>query len=374
MVSTADKITFIKVTSELESLLLESFLIKKYKPKYNILLKDDKHALYIVITKEKFPRVLAVRKLYAIPYTLYASFGPFPNSTNVKMILKLIRRVFPYSDHKIEKKPCLYSHLGLCNPCPNEIVQSTEYLVLRKKYMENIRNIKLVLSRKFNIVRKNLEKEMNLLSNREKYEQAKEIREKISALDYITQKKLNGEDFIKNPNLTEDLRSLEIENLKAVLNENCKLQIENLNRIECFDIAHLTGSSATASMVVAIDGEMEHEYYRHFRIRQTNSQSDYDSMREIAQRRIKHLKDWGRPNLIIVDGGLGQVKIFNEEFQKLNISVVGIAKNPDRLVFPDGTKVSLKVPNLQLVSRIRDEAHRFARRYHHKLISKNLIS
>lgn len=357
LISSADKVTFCLVTSELESLLLESFLIKKYKPKYNILLKDDKHALYIVITKEKFPRVLTCRKLYALSYK--DVYGPFPSTTNVKTILKLIRKIFPYSDHKISKRPCLYSHLGLCLPCPN--ITSNN-----KEYMKNIRNIKLVLSRKFNIVRKILEKEMNLLSKQQKYEEAKEVRDKINALDYLTQKRISEENFIKNPNLTEDIRQIELGKLSEITG------ISKLNRIECFDIAHLSGSNATASMVVAIQGEMEHEYYRHFRIRQKNSQSDYDSMREIAQRRIKHLTDWGKPDLIIVDGGLGQVKIFDEEFKKLNIPVIGIAKNPDRLIFTSGIKIKLQ--NLQLVLCIRDESHRFARRYHHKLISKNLLT
>jgi excinuclease ABC subunit C len=96
-------------------------------------------------------------------------------------------------------------------------------------------------------------------------------------------------------------------------------------------------------------------------------------MREIANRRIKHLETWGRPDLIIVDGGLGQVKIFNEICKIFSIPVVGIAKNPDRLVFSNGTKIRLRGLTLQLVSRIRDEAHRFARRYHHLLVTKNLL-
>lgn len=365
MVASADNLTFIKVNSDLESLLLESSLVKKYKPKYNIVLKDDKHALYIVITKEEFPRVLTSRKS--------GDFGPFPNSTNVKSILKMVRKIFPFSDHKIGKKPCIYSHLELCNPCPNEIVQSTQYTVLRNKYKQNIRNIKLVLSRKFNIVRRSLETEMNKLSILQKYEEAKIIRDKIKILDYITQEKVTVEKFLENPNLTQDTRQLEIDNLKALLNENCKLKILDLNRIECFDIAHLQGVAATASMVVFINGEKESSEYRHFKIRQAKGQSDYDSMREIAKRRLKNLDKWDKPNLIIVDGGLGQVKIFHEACKPFNIAVVGIAKHPDRLVFVDGTKIRLQGPTLQLMSRIRDEAHRFARRYHHLLLSKKLL-
>lgn len=360
MVSDADDVTFIKVTSDLESLLLEADLVHKFKPKFNILLKDDKHALYIVITHEEFPRVITSRK--------NGDFGPFPNSSNVKTILKLIRKIFPFSDHVIGKRPCLYSHIGLCNPCPNEIVHSTKYLVLRKQYMKNIKNIKLILSRKFNFVRNKLEKEMNNFSKLERFEEAKELRDKIKIFDYITQEKVNTLEFLQNPNLVEDRRNEELEIL-------CKLvKVVNLERIECYDVAHLSGLSATASMVVLINGENENSKYKHFKIRQKNKQSDYDSMREIASRRIKHLEDWGRPNLIIVDGGLGQIRIFNEIFFEYKIPVVGIAKHPDRLVFPNGTKIRLIGPTLHLVSRIRNEAHRFARRLHHKLISKALLT
>lgn len=379
MVSEADKVTFIEVTSDLESLLLEADQVKKYKPKYNILLKDDKHALYIVITKEEFPRVLAVRKLDPKPYTLYAKYGPFPNSTNVKTILKMIRKIFPFSDHKIGKKPCLYSHLGLCNPCPNLIINIQAPIIkekLTKQYRNNIRNIKLVLSRKFNVVRKSLEREMNELSKKQNYEQAMVVRERIKTLDYITQERIDTQEFLQNPNLVDDIRKDELESLSKLV------KVDKLNRIECFDIAHLSGVSATASMVVHINGEKDNAEYKHFKVKQKNGQSDYDSMREIARRRAKHIGPttlklrgvkWDKPDLIIVDGGLGQVKIFDEIFSKLNIPVVGIAKHPDRLVFPDGTKLRLSGLSLQIVARIRDEAHRFARRLHHLLLSKKLL-
>jgi excinuclease ABC subunit C len=370
MVSEADKVTFIEVTSDLESLLLEADQVRRFKPKYNILLKDDKHALYIVITKEEFPRILAVRKLLTISSSFLVAYGPFPNSTNVKMILKMIRKVFPFSDHKIGKKPCLYSHLGLCNPCPNYIQRidnNAEKLVELQKYRNNIRNIKLVLSRKFNVVRKSLETEMNELSKKQNYEQATVVRERIKTLDYITQERIDTHEFLQNPNLVDDIRKDELESLSKLV------KVDKLNRIECFDIAHLSGVSATASMVVLINGEKENSEYKHFKVKQKNGQSDYDSMREIARRRSAHIEDWSRPDLIIVDGGLGQVKIFNEVFEKLGIPVVGIAKHPDRLIFPDGSKLRLSGLTLQLVARIRDEAHRFARRYHHLLLSKKLL-
>ncbi|HLD92232.1 MAG TPA: GIY-YIG nuclease family protein [Patescibacteria group bacterium] len=359
MIKEAEKITFIEVFSELESLLLESALIKKFQPKYNIISKDDKHALYILITNEKFPRVITSRK--STNEKILAIFGPFPNSTNVKIILKMIRRIFPYSDHKIGKKPCLYSHIGLCNPCPNTAKDN-------KEYMKNINRIKLVLSRKFNIVRRKLVKEMDNFSKQTRYEEAALIREKIKSLDYITEDRIPEERFLENPNLVEDQKNEELDKLKKLL------KVKNLKRVECYDVAHLSGTSATASMVVFINGEPEKEYYRHFRIKQNKGNSDYDSMKEISRRRVNHITDWGKPNLIIVDGGLGQISIFNKEFGKYNILIVGIAKNPDRLIFLDGRKVRLSGKALNLVSRIRDEAHRFARGYHHKLIKLSLLT
>ena len=240
--------------------------------------------------------------------------------------------------------------------------------------MKNIRSIKLVLSRHFNIIRKSLDKEMNLLSKAEKFEEALQIREKIKALDYITQPRISEEKFLENPNLTEDIRKFEIDEFLNLLKIKGKLPVRGLKRIECFDVAHLSGSFATASMTVSINGEMEHQYYRQFRIRQIKSQSDYDSMREVALRRFKHLEDWGKPDLIIVDGGIGQVGVFKNVFEQSDVAIVGLAKNPDRLVFSNGTKIRLQGLTLQLVSRIRDEAHRFARRYHHKLISKGTLT
>lgn len=363
MVKEATKLTYIKVTSDFESLLLESSLIKKYKPKYNIVLKDDKHPLYILITKEELPRIITSRKS--------GDFGPFPSSYNVKSILKIVRKIFPFSDHKIGKKPCLYSHLGLCNPCPNIIVNTqseNERKELSIKYRKNIKNIKLILSRKFNIVRNELEKEMKKYSKDMAFEKAMILRDRIKILDYVTQERIRTEKFIENPNLVEDIRLMEINSLKEILRTN-GVVINKLKRIECFDISHLQGVFATASMVVLTDGENDNSEYRHFKVRQPKGQNDYDSMREIAKRRIKNLNEWDKPDLIIVDGGLGQVKVFDEVCKKFDIPVVGIAKNPDRLVFVSGVKVVLKGLGLNITSRIRDEAHRFARRLHHKLLT-----
>lgn len=402
MISEAKTISYIQVSSELEALLLEAKLIRKYMPHYNIAAKDDKHPLYIAITKEDFPRVIAVRKLIANNYQLLASYGPFPSSTNVKLVLKLIRKIFPYSDHKITKRACLYSHIGLCNPCPSEVVRIANDEVRSKnikKYRQNINKIKQILGGNIDKLNKSIEKDMLRASKLENFEEAAQFRNQIAQLEYITKPQMPTDFYMENPNLYEDQRKKELDSLKTLL-ENCKLKnvhaiaIENCTRIECFDIAHLAGTNPTASMVTFVDGEADKKFYRHFKIKKAKGGDDYASMAEVAKRRATHFIDWGKPDLIIVDGGEGQVEAFTSALNsktESKITVVGIAKHPDRLIIlPDTSdtsdipekpekseevrKIILTGPALNLVSRMRDEAHRFARRLHHKLVSRAITN
>ena len=376
MISEACDVSFIKVNSELESLLLEAHLVRKNQPKYNATLKDDKHPLYIIITNEYYPRILCVRKLDAKNYQPKAIFGPFPNSKNVYSVLKMLRRIFPFSDHKLGRRGCLYNHIGLCNPCPNEIEKIKDEklkIKLKGKYLKNIRNIKLILSRNIHSVRRSLEKEMRQFSKEEKFEEAFFVKKQIENIDYITQPILPTHYFVENPNLYEDLRAQELSELKKILNSYFIIH-NSLTRIECFDVAHLAGTNPTASMVTFINGEADKRLYRHFRIRNRKGNDDIASLSEVARRRLRHLSDWGKPDLIIVDGGVGQVHAFTSILysNKVDIPVVGIAKNPDRLIV-GGKKIRLTGSVLNLVARIRNEAHRFARAYHHKLVKKSLL-
>ncbi|MBI3396966.1 GIY-YIG nuclease family protein [Candidatus Woesebacteria bacterium] len=383
MVGQAQNFSIIQVTSELESCLLEARLIRIYKPKFNIAAKDDKHPLYIKITKEKYPRVITARKIEIKDYPAF--FGPFPNSTTVRSVLKLLRRVFPYSDHRLGKKGCLYSHMGLCNPCPNEIEATSgavQKSLLRKKYLYNIRIIKNILSGSFEGVRKSLEKSMKEYSTDENFEEAAELKKQMDGLDYITQPIIPTEEFLENPNLFEDLKRSEIKSFRKFISPYIDVP-KHLSRIECFDVSHISGVSSAASMVTFIEGEADKKFYRHFRIRQVKGQSDVDSLREVSSRRLKHLVDWGKPDLVMVDGGKPQVSVILKKFRESGISVIGLAKQFETLVFPkyqpDGKLCfyEKRVPRgeiLNFVQRIRDEAHRFARRYHHHLLSKRLLS
>jgi excinuclease ABC subunit C len=380
MINEAKELSYVRVFSELEALLLEAKLIRYYMPKYNIAAKDDKHPLYIQITKEKFPRVITVRKIDLRQGLSLSSYGPFPSSGNVRAVLKMIRRIFPYSDHKLGKRGCLYSHIGLCKPCPNEISNIKNLKSkseIGKKYCKNIQHIKSILDGKITSVQSVLIKEMKKASVDQNYELASQIRDQIERIEYITRPQIPTEYYMQNPNLYEDIRKKELVELKTILIRRNLINVK-LNRIECYDISHLGGTNTTASMVTFINGEADKTFYRHFRIRQIKGNSDIDSLKEVIKRRITHLGDWGKPDLIIVDGGVAQVRAFTNMIyiMKVGIPVIGIAKNPDRLIIGD-QKINLQggtlqVPAFNLIRRMRDEAHRFARSYHHKLVSKGL--
>jgi len=378
LISESNSMKFIKVESEFEALLLEANLIKKYKPKYNISLKDDKSPLYIGITKDEYPIVLFLRETNLKKYNLKYTFGPYLNSFSVKNTLKNIRKITPYSTHKIGSKPCIYSQIGLCYPCPNFVcsLQEKDQLIFKKEYLKNIKLLTKILSGKLTLVQKELLKEIKNLSNLEKYEEANLLKKRLENLEYlIKNKNPQIETYELNPNLIDDKRQDEIDELKQIINKFIK--INKLERIECFDIAHLSGNFPTASMVTFINGNSEKKYYRHFKVSNTKQNNDVLSMQKIIKRRLIHLNDWGIPDLVIIDGGKPQLSKVYDEFAKHEIPVIALAKKYETLIFYTNNKFEeYKLPNSQaknLVQRIRDEAHRFSRRYHHHLLKTSLL-
>lgn len=380
MVSEAGFLSFTITASELEALLLEARMVRKLNTRYNTLLKDDKHPLYIRITKEVYPRVLTARKIEEKGNIAF--FGPFPSSIHVKRVLKMLRKIFPYADHKPTKKPCLNNQLGLCRPCPSYIESlSSRYTtrVLKRVYMKNIKMINYILQGRLNVVKKDLTKEIERLSKDERYEEALVVRNKLDSLNYITQPRQEIEKFIDNPNFIEDIRQKELIALKLILDRF--MTVRSLQHIECFDVAHYSGKQTTASMVVFIGGSEDRSLYKHFRIRQNTKASDTKSLEEVVTRRLKHLKDWGRPDLIVVDGGKPQVGVFYKILSKDQIPIIGIAKRQETLIIPKVANGKLKFASFvlprgeakNLVQRLRNEAHRFAQRYHHHLFKKDLI-
>ncbi len=353
-----DSVETIVVESELEALILEANLIKKYLPKFNIRLTDNKDYLYIKITKENFPKIITARKhdlKNALKY-----FGPFPSSKTVRETLKSLRKVFPWCNGG--KKTCFYFHLGLCpGACTNEINQ--------ENYIKIIKNfIKFMQNKKDDLI-KELTKEMSKLSKEQNFEQANKIKKTLEGINYLTQTQ-RVSSYLENPNFLEDEKKLALNELQQVLNLS-KIP----NRIEGYDISNIQGKQAVGSMVVLTNGDIDKSQYRKFKIRAENKPNDVGMMREIIKRRFKN--DWPYPDLIIVDGGRGQTNAAKLEIRnsKLEIFVFGLAKRMEWLYSPDGKiiKLSRKSPALKLLQKLRDEAHRFAITYHRKLYQKTAV-
>lgn len=367
LVSKIHTITYLPVASEVESLLLEAMYIKKYKPAYNIRLTDGKsYPLIRITTKDLYPAVLIDRQT-GDKKSQY--FGPFPNAGAMKLVLRTIRRIFPF--HSVLKHPktfCLYHHLDLC-PCV-PVIDTDE---ARKEYKKTIQKIITFLEGDIKKVIKELEKERDTYSADENFERAKQIQIKIEAMHLITQPLHMPYEYETNPNLKTDIRRQELEELRYHL-RNVGLEVPQIHRIECYDISNTSGTNATGSLVVFTDGEKDAKWYRRFKIKpETKGPNDFAMMYEVLQRRMKH-QEWPMPDLIIVDGGKGQISMAKKALEKAGIErpLVGLAKREEIIITADFREILLPKRShvLQLVMRIRDEAHRFAITYHKKLRSK----
>jgi len=348
-------IDFIPTVSETEALLLEADLIKRLKPKYNVSLRDDKSFPLIKITTEKFPAIFICRpkKKDKAKY-----FGPYTNSKAIRELLKEIRKIFPFrSCRNLPKKACLHFHIGLCAaPCIGKIAP--------KDYGKIINSICLILKGKREPLLSKLSKQMNALAKKGKFEQAAQIRDQMIALSSIY---LGGQI----ENFFQEARQLaEILNLK-------KLPF----RIEAFDVSNIFGKEAVGSMVSFWRGEPDKNNYRRFRIKESEGQiNDYKMLSEITRRRYLRLKNerLKLPDLILIDGGKGQISVVKKELDRLNLDLplIGIAKSEEKIITLNKINpiiLSKNSPALRLIMRIRDEAHRFALAYHHILRRKKIF-
>lgn len=340
------------VESELEALILEANLIKKYLPQFNVRLADGKDYLYIAVTKEDFPRIITARKK-DLPKKFW---GPFPSSKTVRDTLKSLRKIFPWCSNP-GLKPCFYYHLNLCpGACAG--------LISRKNYNKIITNFaKFMNGRKDELVA-DLTKEMIQASNQQQFETAARIKKIIEGILYLTQTN-RTKLYLENPNFLQEEGKLALEELKKDLRLN-KLP----ERIEGYDISNIQGKEAAGSMVVLTDGEIDKSQYRKFKIKAAGKPNDVGMMREMIRRRFRH-PEWPMPDLIIVDGGRGQARAVNYELRTMNceLSIFGLAKRMEWLYPPDGeiVKLSRKSLSLKLLQKLRDEAHRFSVSYHRKL-------
>ena len=370
LVSQIKKIKYIIVESEFESLLLEANYIKKYNPKFNSRLTDGKAYLLVKITaKESRPSVLLARRNDDAKAVF---FGPYPSASDLKLVLRTVRRLFPYQSVKNHpKRICLYYHLGLC-PCPPLFTSIGQ----EKAYKKDIKRLIMFLNGKTKDVVKELAKERNQRSKQQDFEMAKGLQKKIQAITLITAPTRKPFEYEQNPNLRLDVRRKELDDLTLHLQKN-GVDILEIHKIECFDISNISGTNAVGSMVVSIDGEKESSLYRRFKIRKGQGMpNDFAMMYEVLSRRLTH-EEWEYPDLIIVDGGKGQISSAKKALQEAGVSIplVGLAKREETIITSDFKEINLPKDSgaLHVVQRIRDEAHRFAITYHRKLRSNSFL-
>ena len=494
LVSQIERMEYIITNTEVEALILESHLIKKHKPRYNILLKDDKKYPYFLITDEDFPRILVVRKKNMNPEK-GRYYGPYTDVRAMYSTLDFLKKIFPLKQCKTPKfkdRPCLYYQIGRCMaPCQN--------LVTSDEYKNLVKQAELFLSGKQSELLKQLQAQMQKYADTEQFEKAARLRDSYLDLKKTLEKqkvvyentKLNedvismlNEDgifaivilmiregrLIDKKDFTYDveaddraeffaaffkeyyntlalefpdkivsneleavgekalyeewlniisgkkvkisygksaqgkeLQMLADKNARVVLdnakikkmvkiNEDFneigaylaeKLKLKNFpHRMECYDISHIQGTNTVASMVTFINGLPKKSEYKKFKIRSTEGKpDDFLSMKEVLTRRLSHLgeKNWDKPDLIIIDGGKGQlssVMQIVEEMGVTGIDFVSLAKRQEEVFLPHQSK-SILLPResgaLYLIQRIRDEAHRFAITYHRKLRGKSAL-
>ena len=496
LVSQIEKLEYIITDSEVEALILESHLIKKHKPKYNILLKDDKKYPYFLITDEDFPRIQVVRKKNLNP-DKGKFYGPYTDVGAMYATLDFLKRLFPLKQCKTPKfsnRPCLYYHIGKClAPCQGKVTP--------EEYQKLIQQVELFLSGKQSELLKQIQIQMQKYADSEQFEKAAKMRDSYLDLqktlerqkvvyentklnediiavlyedgilaivimmiregrlidkkdftyfvdnvdkteyfetffrDYYSGLKLEFPDRIISKDLQEigdkelyqdwlkilsgkkvtinygngkfkELYELAMKNATNLL-ENAKLKkmaqirddfnevgaylAEKLhltnfpNRIECYDISHIQGTNTVASMVVFQNGLPKKTAYRKFKIKSTEGKpDDFLSMKEVLSRRLSRLGEpkWEKPDLIIIDGGKGQLSSIMQIVEDMGIKVgkggidfVSLAKREEEVFLPNQSE-SILLPResnaLYLIQRIRDEAHRFAITFHRDLRSKKL--
>ena len=493
LVSQIEKLEYIITNTEVEALILESHLIKKHKPKYNILLKDDKKYPYFLITDEDFPRIQVVRKKNINPEK-GKYYGPYTDVRAMYSTLDFLKKIFPLKQCKTPKfkdRPCLYYHIGRCMaPCQN-MVTSEEYKAI-------VKQAELFLAGKQSELMEQLKVQMEKFAATEQFEKAARLRDSYLDLKKTLEKQkvvyentrlnediisflsedgifaivilmvregrlINKKDFVfeveeeekteffatffkeyynsltlgypdkivsnELENIGEkalyeewleilakkkvkisygksaqgkELQMLADKNARVVL-DNAKLkkmskirddfneigsylaeklQLKNFpHRIECYDISHIQGTNTVASMVTFINGLSKKSEYKKFKIKTTEGKpDDFLSMKEVLTRRLKRLgeQNWDKPDLMIIDGGKGQLSSVMQIIEELGIDgidVVSLAKKHEEVFLPKQSEPVILPQNssaLFLFQRIRDEAHRFAITYHRKLRSKSM--
>lgn len=383
LVAEIARIEIVLTTSEFDALLLEAKLVRQHLPKFNSALRDDKSPLYICFTlSELLPRIVWLRRPEVAHMTKNRRnkvYGPFQSPQALRSLMRHIRHAVPYCTQKQRNgKPCFYTHLGLCGPCPSAIVGlSAETAAdMRLAYRKNIHKLVAIFDGQSLSVIRAYETEMKQAAKKQAFEQAAVIKKRIETLYRIAQLRYDPAIFLERG--ASDVYQEEIDEFSNSLAAYFP-NLSPLSRIECYDISHLSGTLSVGSMVVLQNGRRDTSEYRRFRIKTVQGISDVGMITEVLTRRLSHA-DWPSPDLIIVDGGKPQVAAARKVLSTLAIRIpmVGLAKRNEEIIIPTGTsfrvlRLPLNGKAIKVAQRIRDEAHRFALSYNRLLRQKQLL-
>lgn len=357
LVSRIADIEYILAPTEFQARLVEASLIKEKQPQYNISLKDDKSFPLIRISGDEFPVISVCRSKGQSGSGGAVYYGPYANAKILRQALKSIRKIFGFRSCAVmPKSPCLYYRLKLCPaPCSGRISKG--------EYSEIVKDIRLFLESRYEDLIDKLSFDMRKAAQDRRFEDAAIFRDRLFALSAIGRDKVH---FTSADGL-EDLRALS--GMKTLP-----------LRIEGFDISNISGREATGSMVSFYKGEPDKDNYRRFRIKTVSRIDDYAMMREVVSRRYRRLVNEKRPlpDLIIIDGGKQHLRAAEGELAGLGLDIplLSIAKEDENL-YIKGKKYPVRLrrdtPALNLIRRVRDESHRFARAYHHLLHKKKVL-
>lgn len=356
--------------SAIDALIEEARYIKAYRPKYNVVFRDDKSYLFVCITAEKeYPRIFIChqpekdKKLITLQHGLKV-IGPFTESAALRETLRHLRRIYPYCTVRPSKKPCFDYHLGKC-------LGACAYPSARAQTKKNIQTIARILSGKRQQIIKKLEKDMKRAATEERFQDAEEIKHKIIYLQKIFAHRPALERFA----LSAESSTAEWEKIQMALQKFLNTS-HLIHRVEGYDISNIGGKHAVGSMVVFENGAPNKNEYRKFKIKYSGDESnDPKMMKEIFSRRMAH-DEWQKPDLIIIDGGKGQLSSARAVLPADQL-VFAIAKREEEIYTPSSPH---PLPSSRLgnecalfIQRVRDEAHRFAVSYHRKVRSKRFI-
>lgn len=385
LVKNIARIDYLQVPTVIEALVLEANQIKKHQPPYNVMQRDDKSFLFLCITNEDFPRPVLLRgldleKLGIKPFSrtlslaakkrFLAVYGPYISGRSLRTALDLIRKSIPWSTcvapttpspssgrrGGAQPRPCFDAQIGRC---PGVCVGA----ISKSDYRKTIRQLMLFFDGKKETIVKAMTKEMHSAVKQKDFELAAKLRDKVFALEHIQDVSL----------IVREETTLPVAPPKG------EGHINVFGRIEAYDIAHISGTSTVASMVVFEDGKPNKAEYRRFRIKSFDGSNDVAAMEEVIRRRLGNA--WPMPEVMVIDGGEGQVnrvqKVLDEVGTK--IPVIGIAKGvdrkQDRLVYDRENAELRRVAESakEIFQKARDEAHRFAGSYHRVLRSKRSL-